>query len=531
MKKTVLLLVSAWLTLSVSAQTISTFESFSLSPNSELNGAGKPVHGSFTSGGITFPNTYQTAYGGYWSDGWAYSTKQDDTTAGYLNMYASYANGAYSGTKYAVAQSGSLLHLTNADTVKGLYVTNTTYAALSMLNGDAFTEKFGGASGNDPDYFYLTIKGFKQGAVTTDSVVFYLADYRFSDNAQDYIIKNWTWVDVSSLGSVDSLVFTLVTSDVGQFGPNTPLFFAVDDVTTTQATASFENLTLAANKYWNKPNASVFEDYVSGHGIFRGVYTTASWGDYWSKGFALSNHTDVELDSGTVNYTKMYTAVTGIGVDSSETYAMVQNKAMLRLTPEAQGKQLSGVYITNSNYAYLSMKWGDGFARKFNDSDFFALTVIGFKQGVKTDSVMAHLADSGRILTSWKWVDLTSLGDVDSIQFLLSSSDVGQFGMNTPGFFAIDNFTTRDFRTGMNEQLTSFEMSVYPNPTNTDVTIALPHDMSKANLRLLDVTGREIIAQPITNLTTIELGNVPAGMYFVEVSTASQKAVKRMVKY
>jgi hypothetical protein len=38
-------------------------------------------------------------------------------------------------------------------TVTGAYFTNTTYAALSMLSGDSFAKKFGGASGDDPDWF------------------------------------------------------------------------------------------------------------------------------------------------------------------------------------------------------------------------------------------------------------------------------------------------------------------------------------------------------------------------------------------
>ncbi|MBR5101496.1 MAG: Ig-like domain-containing protein [Muribaculaceae bacterium] len=37
-------------------------------------------------------------------------------------------------------------------------------------------------------------------------------------------------------------------------------------------------------------------------------------------------------------------------------------------------------------------------------------------------------------------MDLTSLGTVSSVMFTLSSSDVGQWGMNTPGYVCVDNF-------------------------------------------------------------------------------------------
>jgi hypothetical protein len=62
-------------------------------------------------------------------------------------------------------------------------------------------------------------------------VHFYLADYRFEDNAEDYIVKTWEWFDLSSLGRADSLMCTLGSSDTGMFGMNTPAYFCVDNLT------------------------------------------------------------------------------------------------------------------------------------------------------------------------------------------------------------------------------------------------------------------------------------------------------------
>jgi hypothetical protein len=45
------------------------------------------------------------------------------------------------------------------------------------------------------------------------------------------------------------------------------------------------------------------------------------------------------------------------------------------------------------------------------------------------------------ILKEWEWLDLTSLGLVTSLNFALESSDVGEYGMNTPAYFCIDDFT------------------------------------------------------------------------------------------
>jgi len=117
--------------------------------------------------------------------------------------------------------------------VQGLYLTNSTYAYLSMLEGDGFAKKFGGASGNDPDFFKVTIRKYLNGELGTDSVEFYLADFRFANNSQDYIVNDWTYVDLTPLGNVDYLEFSLASSDIGTFGINTPTYFCVDNVTTS----------------------------------------------------------------------------------------------------------------------------------------------------------------------------------------------------------------------------------------------------------------------------------------------------------
>jgi hypothetical protein len=95
----------------------------------------------------------------------------------------------------------------------GVALTNTTYATLSMRDGDGFAKKFGGASGTDPDYFLLTITGRDASNAITGSVEFALADYRFADDALDYIV---TAVDVRrslGLGRVAALEFSLDSSD------------------------------------------------------------------------------------------------------------------------------------------------------------------------------------------------------------------------------------------------------------------------------------------------------------------------------
>ena len=229
-----------------SAQTTAGLENVTLAPNSYWNGAtANPTvstNGNFTSGNVIFPNTYNGAYGGYWESGWSYSNMKDSTTAGYTNEYsARTAVGYANSVNYAVAMGGAKLKFNTAAQGKqmtGCYVTNGTFAAISMRDGDSYAKKFGGSTGSDPDWFKLKIQKYLGGVLSpNDSVVFYLADYRFANNAQDYIVKTWQYINLTSLGNVDSLVFNLTSSDNTGGYMNTPNFFCLDNFTTSNALA------------------------------------------------------------------------------------------------------------------------------------------------------------------------------------------------------------------------------------------------------------------------------------------------------
>jgi hypothetical protein len=197
------------------------------------------VVGQFESDGLGFNNTFSLDYESW--TGWAYSNTTDTITAGYLNQFSAVTGvGAEGSPTYGVAfhdASESFAPPTVTRTPQtsdalfhSVAVTNTTYTALSMLNGDSFAKKFGGADGTDPDWFRLTIEGWNEDDQSLGQVDFYLADYRFQDDSLDYVVDEWTEIDISSLGDAASLTFELSSSDVGALGMNTPAFFAMDNV-------------------------------------------------------------------------------------------------------------------------------------------------------------------------------------------------------------------------------------------------------------------------------------------------------------
>ena len=224
MKKTLLIAIS-FLACSVAtqAQTVS-FETAQLDSAGYWNGSDGT--GSYAEEGFTFSNYYDDAWGS-WS-GFAVSNIQDDTTGTWSNQFGVNTAMAYSGANFAVATLGATISSV-ARIVDGFYITNSTYASYSMENGDQFSKKFGGVSGDEADWFKLSVIGKLDSAVI-DTVDFYLADFRFEDNTEDYIVSDWTWLDLSSLGNITELSFEWSSSDNGDWGMNTPAYFCMDDL-------------------------------------------------------------------------------------------------------------------------------------------------------------------------------------------------------------------------------------------------------------------------------------------------------------
>jgi len=185
------------------------------------------------SGGWIFTNYYSQAYS-FWG-GFTASNHTDLTQTGLNAQYTAAAGGGYDGSaQYAVAYTmGSQTEISAADglerIVTGCYVTNNLWAYQNMLEGDYTATPFGGTSGDEPDWFKLTATGKNAGGETVGTLEFYLADYRFENNDDDYILNTWEWFDLSPLGTVASISFGLSSSKNNSGGMITPAYFCMDN--------------------------------------------------------------------------------------------------------------------------------------------------------------------------------------------------------------------------------------------------------------------------------------------------------------
>lgn len=199
----------------------------------------RPANG-FTTGGYFLNNNFNSTFGS-WS-GFSVSSRVDNTFGGsdFSHQYGAYAplgangTGAGGSATYGVAFNFSpgdaLINLLSGSDPYSIDLTNTTYAAQSITQGDSFARAF-----RQGDFFRLDILGFSglNGTGTQlGEVPFYLADFRGSSLQ---LVSNWTTVSLTSLAGAQSLAFALTSTDVGDFGMNTPASFAVDNITGVSA--------------------------------------------------------------------------------------------------------------------------------------------------------------------------------------------------------------------------------------------------------------------------------------------------------
>jgi hypothetical protein len=173
----------------------------------------------------------------FWNGGIAISQWDNMTTAGYLNQCSVYYKdaatgfGGYKGSKtFAVNNSNGEISFADGATEATFYyfwVTNSTYAALSMKNGDDYAKQF---TYEENDWFKLIINAYdKNNNPTGTPVEFYLADFRTATSPG--ILTQWSKVDLTPLGNnVHTLAFDFDSSDASPWGVNTPTYFCFDNI-------------------------------------------------------------------------------------------------------------------------------------------------------------------------------------------------------------------------------------------------------------------------------------------------------------
>lgn len=162
---------------------------------------------------------WTTNYGGCMAGGGCVINEDGSVTADPAQPYlvAYYSSWAYEGPSNQVTfvdKDGN-----NVFEPVGVYVCNHPWPYYGCEHGDGFGAPFG-----EGDYFELIAHGVAaDGSETTVSINL----VEFVDG-QLIALNDWTFFDLSSLGEVESVYFTMNSTDTGAYGMNTAAYFCMD---------------------------------------------------------------------------------------------------------------------------------------------------------------------------------------------------------------------------------------------------------------------------------------------------------------
>lgn len=171
-------------------------------------------------------------------------------------------------------------------------------------------------------------------------------------------------------------------------------------------------------------------DQITG---LQGGLTRAWGGDYgYSEGgIAVSNYVCDSIQThGTYTYQLEVPVSNG-----SNNFAVVYCDATLHFAKGVK-RMIRSMDVCPTTYLLGVETYGDGYAKALTEAgDNMTLTITA-DNGATLD---VDFARDGDILKTWKRIDLSVLGKVNSLTFTMDGSDRSSWGVKHPKYFAFDN--------------------------------------------------------------------------------------------
>lgn len=170
----------------------------------------------------------ETSYGGLSWEGFTLSTVSQDTA----NVFGCVANGGLGGvaTPYIIGYysewvSASQGYSSNIIDFNGEYYPEYVYICQNSNTMEGITNGvFNSRPFTQEDTLILIIQALDSTMQPTATTHYYLAVDGQKNNS-------WVKVPLNSLGKTSRLSFSMQTTEIGKFGSNTPLYFALDGLT------------------------------------------------------------------------------------------------------------------------------------------------------------------------------------------------------------------------------------------------------------------------------------------------------------
>ncbi len=140
----------------------------------------------------------------------------------------------------------------------------------------------------------------------------------------------------------------------------------------------------------------------------------------------------------------------------------------------------------------------------------------------------AALADSVNITNApdTAFINILGLGPDAPYRFCMISADTQ--GNKDRDVFTLD-FRTKQATSTQADELQNTNLSLYPNPARDFVQIRGNAAVEK--VEVLDLTGRTVKTYTGKEIQSMNVSNIPAGLYSVRITTAQGTITRKLIKY
>ena len=252
---------------------------------------------------------------------------------------------------------------------------------------------------------------------------------------------------VYSLKAERTQLFTLEATDTWGQKASEKLLLEVSGA--KPAIATFDDLALEPETAWYGKRESEGYDhrkftYYSGSYSFPCKYAPSllTWG-----GVAYSNQTKTTFNS---LFPDQFNSVVGHGVNGSKNYAVAyaygQHTVEVRAT-HAGPAVIPGTFVTNTAWVKEVTQKGTGLGdepnKPFHKGDYLLLIASNSKgQSIEFPLVDYRSSNDAEhyVIDSWQWLDLSALGETESVIFSMKGTRIANGGTTIPAYFCLDDF-------------------------------------------------------------------------------------------
>ena len=188
------------------------------------------------------------------------------------------------------------------------------------------------------------------------------------------------------------------------------------------------------------------DEVTSLHSKLNNAY--GSWA-YWSGGAAVSNyHCDIANGSSNTQLSLPTETPAHSGDNFIVTYGYSDGSQFATDSrpvfdfQDGVARQVKGLWITNNSYFLHSLTQGDGINQSATDDTFIDVTFEGFDaSGISQGMVKYRIQDGKKALTDWAYVNLSSLGKINTlkINYEFSKDQDNGNGFAAPAYLVIDD--------------------------------------------------------------------------------------------